>query len=57
MKLKIQLWRNPVENNWSVQVNDKRADFVTLERVKQLVAKGLSAAKKSLLEQESNRIN
>jgi len=49
-QLIIQLWRNSAENNWSVQVNDKRYDFIALRCVEQFVAQGLTDAKKSLLE-------
>jgi hypothetical protein len=48
-KLKIQLWRNSAERNWSVQVNDKRYDSVTLIFVQQLVAQRLANAKKALI--------
>jgi hypothetical protein len=49
--LKVQLWRNSVERNWSVQVNGKRYDCVTLPFVRQLVKQGLADAKKVLIEE------
>ena len=49
-KLMIQLWRNPAERNWSIQVNDKRHDFVTLMFVQQFVTQRLADAKSALVE-------
>jgi hypothetical protein len=53
-KVMIQLWRNRVERNWSVQVNDKRHDFVNLMFVRQFVAQGVEDAKKALIEPRAN---
>jgi hypothetical protein len=52
-KIKIQLWRNSAEQNWSVQLNDKHYDSVTLSFVEHFVALGLSNAKKALIEGSS----
>jgi hypothetical protein len=49
-KLVIQLWRNPAERNWSVQINDKHYDRVTLMFVQQFVAQSLADVKKALME-------
>jgi hypothetical protein len=46
-KIKIQLWRNSAERNWSVQVTDKRYDAVTLPFVQRFVTRRLADAKKS----------
>jgi hypothetical protein len=54
-KLIIQLWRNSAERNWSVQVDDKRHDFVTLMFVQQFVAQRLADAKKALMEPANRR--
>jgi hypothetical protein len=54
-KLMIQLWRNSAERNWSVQVDDKRHDFVTLMFLQQFVAQRLADAKKALMEPGNNR--
>jgi hypothetical protein len=54
-ELTIKLWRNSAEGNWSIQVNEKRHDFVTLVFVQQLVAHRLADAKKSLMEPETRR--
>jgi hypothetical protein len=53
--LTIKLWRNPAERNWSIQVNEKRHDFVTLVFAQQFVAHRLADAKKSLMEPETRR--
>jgi len=54
-KLMIQLWRNPAERNWSVQVNDKRHDFVTLMFVQDFVTQRLKDAKRAIMESEAGR--
>lgn len=51
-KLMIQLWRNPAERNWSIQVNDKRHEFVTLMFVQHLVTQNVADAKMALLQAE-----
>jgi hypothetical protein len=51
----IQLLRNSAERNWSVQVDDKRHDFVTLIFVQQFVAQRLADAKKALMEPGNKR--
>lgn len=53
--LKIQLWRNPANDSWSVEINDKHYDFITFEMVQQLVAQALSDSKKSLVKREINK--
>jgi hypothetical protein len=50
-KIKIQLLRNSAERNWSVQVNNKRCDAVSLKFVQHLVAGHLADAKKALIEE------
>jgi hypothetical protein len=54
-ELTIKLWRNPAERNWSIQVNEKRHDFVTLVFAQQFVAHRLADAKKSLMKPETRR--
>ena len=49
-KLMIQLWRNPAERSWSIQVNEERHEFVTLTFVQRFVTQRLADAKKALLE-------
>jgi hypothetical protein len=56
-KLMIQLWRNSAERNWSIQVDDKRHDFVTLMFVRQFVTQRLVDAKKALMEPGAGRTN
>src|ERR1700733_10872219 len=40
-ELKIQLCRNPVDQNWSVAINNERYRSITFESVKRLVAQAL----------------
>lgn len=54
-KLKIQLWRNRVDENWSVEINNKRYCLITFEIVKRLVAQALSDSKKSLSGRRTKR--
>jgi hypothetical protein len=54
-ELKIQIWRNPIEQNWSLGINNKRYSSIPFEIVKQLVAQALSDSKKSLIERRTNR--
>jgi hypothetical protein len=55
LELKIQLWRHPVDQNWSVKINNKRYGLITFEIVKRLVAQALSDSKKSLIKGRTNR--
>ena len=50
IEVKIQLWRNPVSQNWNVEINNKHYSFINFEVVKRLVAQALSDSKKSLIE-------
>jgi uncharacterized protein (UPF0210 family) len=54
-ELKIQLSRNPVEQNWSVEINNKRYCLIPFEIVKQLVDQALSDSKKSLIERRAKK--
>jgi hypothetical protein len=55
-ELKIQLWRNPVNQNWTVEINNKRYCLISFELVKRLVAQALGDSKKSLIEGRTNRM-
>jgi hypothetical protein len=54
-KFTIQLWRNSAEQNWTIQVNDKRHDFVTPTFMQQFVAERLADLKKALMETGGRR--
>jgi hypothetical protein len=53
-ELKIQIWRNSGDQNWSLEINNKRYCAIPFEVVKQLVAQALRDSKKSLIEQRTN---
>jgi hypothetical protein len=55
-KLMIQLSRNTAEQNWSIQVNDTRHEFVALMFVQQLVTQSVAGAKMALLQAEERMI-
>jgi hypothetical protein len=48
-ELNIKLWRHSWDASWSVEINEERAEFVTLDAVKRLVNKAVSDSKKSLV--------
>jgi hypothetical protein len=54
-ELKIQIWRNSGDQNWSLELNKKRYCSIPFEIVKQLVAQALRDSKKSLIERRTNR--
>jgi hypothetical protein len=54
-ELKIQVWRNSADQDWSVEINNKRYSSMPFELVKQRVAQALKDAKKSLMERRTNR--
>ena len=56
-ELNIKLWRNSWDHSWSVEIYNKRYESETFESVKQLVARALSDAKKSLIEQQLKTVN
>jgi len=56
-KFNIQLQRNSAERNWTIQVNDKRHDFVTATFMQQFVAERLADLKKALMEAGGRRIH
>ena len=51
-QLMIQFSRNTAEQYWSIQVNDKRHEFVTLMFVQHLVTQNVADAKMALLQAE-----
>lgn len=48
-QLKVKLKRNEREQNWSVEINGKSYDFISIESVKELVKDALIDAEESLL--------
>ncbi len=54
-ELNIQILRNSLDQNWSLEINEKRYSSIPFEIVKQLVAQALREAKKSLIERRTNR--
>jgi hypothetical protein len=54
-ELEIQVWRNSADQDWSVEINNKRYASIPFEVVKQRVAQALKDAKKSLMERRTNR--
>jgi hypothetical protein len=54
-ELKIQVWRNSADQDWSLEINNKRYSSIPFEIVKQLVAQALSDSGKSLIERRNNR--
>jgi len=51
-KSRIQLSGDTAEQNWSIPVNDKRHEFVTLMFVQHLVTQSVVDAKMALLQAE-----
>jgi hypothetical protein len=49
-QLKVKLKRNEREQNWSVKINGKSYDFISIESVKELVKDALIDAEESLLD-------
>ena len=54
-ELKIQVWRNSADQDWSLEINNKRYSSIPFESVRQLVAHAISDSRKSLLERRKNR--
>jgi hypothetical protein len=53
-ELKIQVWRNSADQDWSLEINNKCYSSIPFEIVKQLVAQALSDSRKSLMERRKN---
>jgi hypothetical protein len=54
-ELKIQLSRNSADQNWSVEINNRRHCLIPFETVKQLVDQAISDSKKSLIERGAQK--
>jgi hypothetical protein len=46
-QLNLKLTRNEREQNWSVEINGKSYDFISIESVKALVKSALASAEES----------
>jgi hypothetical protein len=53
--LKIQVWRNSADQDWSVEINNKRYSSIPFQTVQERVAQALKDAKKSLMERRTNK--
>jgi hypothetical protein len=47
-QLNVKLQRNHQEQNWSVEINDKSYEFISIEEVDELVKQALINAQESL---------
>jgi DNA-binding protein YbaB len=54
-EFEVKLFRNHREGDWSVEINGKRYDSVSIEFVEDLVKRALNDAKQSLTEAAKRR--
>jgi hypothetical protein len=47
-QLNVKLTRNEREQNWSVEINGKSYDFISIESVKALVNRAVSSVEESM---------
>ena len=52
-QLNVKLQRNHQEQNWSVEINDKSYEFISIEEVDELVKRALINAQESLTVSDS----
>ena len=49
-QLNVRLWPNVQEENWSVEINGKSYEFISIEEVDELVKRALVNAQESLID-------
>jgi hypothetical protein len=49
-EIRVQLWRNEQEKNWTVEINGERFEKVAIEWIHELVHRALLDAEESLIE-------
>ncbi len=53
-ELSFRIWRNQQEQNWSIEINGKSYEFISLESVNRLVKDALIDAAESVADKTSH---